>query len=698
MLKFERFLLKIEAENNTTHERKTFGRDLHLGNGLNIIVGENTSGKSTIAKCIYFALGMEQLIEGRTGTEALDKSVKDSFEIITVDCKKEYWEVKKSAVYVKLANNNDEHITIARGIKGYSDNSQKKVLVKRDNQTERKEYFLQARGDHNPPNGFYHLLAEFAGLDLQEVQSTGEGDTLLYMQIVFALSFIEQSRGWTDFFATMRTMNIFRAKQTLVEYALGIQSNANMKSRRTLLDRKHELEAEWNKVMSEVRSMTLLNDLILRDEGELKDQKHRPNSLSIGPKNTSGSIEEYFYGLAERLQNSVNFQKQEENTNDDRVAQYKQLKQEYDELTEQYDEFVGKYNSEKNKLYSVDYQLIRIEDEIKTNDNLMQVSNLITSEQIEFCPVCHQKMPVAHTHVNIEVQTEDLRRNIDQLKKQRTFLGSLKKRLATTIDEKTIYLQYYDRLLKEKKVELDQAFEEMGDNAKSPSRVELFNEVGLRLRLSHLEQIMERKHHWEVQLQLLYDEYIDVRERYKKLKDEKKNAVDTSLSQLENKFREQATRYGYSSHSTRLLGLNMDNQSGYCYFPVVIESEEAEDPVRPVSSSSDFVRCIWSYYIALLEVSKRHPGFVLMDEPCQHSMKEQSLRSLFKYCSNLKDRQVLLFCSSTPKTEGADGNQQERGIEDMLVTANLKEGEDYSIQKICDHSIDVLNLENNVKR
>ena len=29
--------------------------------------------------------------------------------------------------------------------------------------------------------------------------------------------------------------------------------------------------------------------------------------------------------------------------------------------------------------------------EIKTNDNLMQVSNLITSDQIEYCPTCHQK-------------------------------------------------------------------------------------------------------------------------------------------------------------------------------------------------------------------------------------------------------------------------------------------------------------------
>ena len=59
---------------------------------------------------------MEQLIEGRSGLDALDKSVKESFEITNAEGKKEYWEVKNSVVYVKLANIDNEHIIIARRI------------------------------------------------------------------------------------------------------------------------------------------------------------------------------------------------------------------------------------------------------------------------------------------------------------------------------------------------------------------------------------------------------------------------------------------------------------------------------------------------------------------------------------------------------------------------------------------------------
>jgi len=56
----------------------------------------------------------------------------------------------------------------------------------------------------------------------------------------------------------------------------------------------------------------------------------------------------------------------------------------------------------------------------------------------------------------------------------------------------------------------------------------------------------------------------------------------------------------------------------------------------------------------------------------------------------LKDKQIILFCSSTPKAESDNGVSEERGVEDMLKSSQLKEGEDYTIMKIRDHSIDEL--------
>ncbi|QJD79591.1 AAA family ATPase [Spirosoma rhododendri] len=42
-----------------------YGRDIVFGDGLNIIYGNNTSGKSTCVQAILHGLGMEELLGGK---------------------------------------------------------------------------------------------------------------------------------------------------------------------------------------------------------------------------------------------------------------------------------------------------------------------------------------------------------------------------------------------------------------------------------------------------------------------------------------------------------------------------------------------------------------------------------------------------------------------------------------------------------
>ena len=90
-----------------------------------------------------------------------------------------------------------------------------------------------------------------------------------------------------------------------------------------------------------------------------------------------------------------------------------------------------------------------------------------------------------------------------------------------------------------------------------------------------------------------------------------------------------------------------------------------EEHLRSVSSASDFVRSVWAYYLALMKVSKQHPGFLLFDEPCQHSINEIDLKTLFEKCS-VMNQQIILFCSSEPKTE--ETVNAERGEKNAVKT------------------------------
>ena len=68
------------------------------------------------------------------------------------------------------------------------------------------------------------------------------------------------------------------------------------------------------------------------------------------------------------------------------------------------------------------------------------------------------------------------------------------------------------------------------------------------------------------------------------------------------------------------------------------------------SSASDFVRLIWSYLIALYQASNvepkgNHLNFLLLDEPGQHSMAQQSQRALLLELSSYRSLQSIVAAS-----------------------------------------------------
>ena len=122
------------------------------------------------------------------------------------------------------------------------------------------------------------------------------------------------------------------------------------------------------------------------------------------------------------------------------------------------------------------------------------------------------------------------------------------------------------------------------------------------------------------------------------------------LNALQDVFQKLLKAFRYTSNDTRFVTLMHDDKnSNYLYLPQAWVGNY-EEHLRSVSSASDFVRSVWAYYLALMKVGNQHPGFLLLDEPCQHSINEVDLKTLFEKCAEM-DKQIILFCSSEPKTE-----------------------------------------------
>jgi predicted ATPase len=73
-MKFKKLKVKIFSDN------KLYGYEYEFNDGLNIIRGDNSSGKSTLVNSLIYSLGMEELI-GSKGVNSLPYALKTYFNL-----------------------------------------------------------------------------------------------------------------------------------------------------------------------------------------------------------------------------------------------------------------------------------------------------------------------------------------------------------------------------------------------------------------------------------------------------------------------------------------------------------------------------------------------------------------------------------------------------------------------------------------
>ena len=98
-----------------------------------------------------------------------------------------------------MTNSKGKVITVKRLIID-SDNDKRTNVIfvweasmdKAKNHQDSREYYVHGREDHNEDNntGFYAYIAGFASLPIIQVAARNTDRTLLYMQTVFAVSYI----------------------------------------------------------------------------------------------------------------------------------------------------------------------------------------------------------------------------------------------------------------------------------------------------------------------------------------------------------------------------------------------------------------------------------------------------------------------------------------------------------------------------
>ena len=235
---------------------------------------------------------------------------------------------------------------------------------------------------------------------------------------------------------------------------------------------------------------------------------------------------------------------------------------------------------------------------------------------------------------------------------------------------------------------VDQLSNETYFSASGISEVEIMEIAKLKLELEQTKALLNKVDTEKERLSIIKEEYEEYDKEYKSLRSNECKGLETSLSKFVVIFKNYLIGFEYKSNYKSQIYLEPNSESSYKYFPMVQMQNDSSELIRSVSSASDFIRSIWAYYLALLKVGCKHPGFVIFDEPCQQSMDESSLLKLFECGSSFMDKQLIFFCSSQPHTSKAKNDTHDNIIKDIIqnlpnkAMINVIEFEDKAIDEI----------------
>lgn len=662
MIKIDKIDISIQARPWDDHnDVREFGRELAFREGLNLVVGDNTSGKTSIVRSLFYCLGMEELIDGKMGDRSLDKSVKEKFRYAAPGQEEKDWYINSSYVVVQLSNHQGQVLTVKRIIK--ADESRENVLMVWEvpynnllKMAEGKEFYIHSREDHNPDygTGFYALLSEFGNIPIINVQGRNtDTGTKLYLQTIFGLTYIEQTRGWSDFFANIRSFNIVSPKQRIIEYAMNYAMDEDMATSNALKEKKRKYEDDWKRQVEAFSSYLSYNKMFVDNlSPKIDKQDVAVNELKVGVRDKGYGLLKYREELQTQIETLNQKAEQPDAVNSDQG--YQQALEKYQEHKQSYEIFCLELAEEKRKLENIRKQVTMLDDEIKRYRSLEKVNNIVTNMDVRRCPTCHQNLPVRDNH-HFVVPKEQLERSIRVYEMQKQFLKPMVDKLEASIKNREMNKLYLENQLSVELAGVEAIASKKQININPLTVVEQYVLVDSCSKLALLGSIESHIDQVKNALSSLKESYKDVCQQLAK---QKNNETEkTPLDKQLECFRTMLFKFGYTSNLVKNIEFSEEKNS-YQYLPIIEQGDNREE-IRSDSSASDFIRSIWAYYLTLLKEGVNHPGFLVMDEPCQHSMKENSLKRLFEVCSEMKDKQIILFCSSQPHTEEYENSQRE---------------------------------------
>ena len=639
----------------------TFGADIPLSSGLNVIQAENTSGKSTCLQAIIYGLGLERSL-GPSLEVPLPYAMRES---IQAEKHGGYEDVIQSYVMLEVKNDAGEVVSLRRDIKG---GTERKLVQTWPGRTidgrreggDQRDFFLHDAGSAVRDDGFHAYLSDFIGWELPEVPRFDGTECSLYLETLFPMFFVEQKRGWSTTQGPLPVyFRIEDLPRRVMEFILDLDAGKLRRRKAELRKQILHFEQRWRDKRKDLigSAGNLVRVTGLPHAPTVEFSREANVNLSIYYGDEWVSIEAVSSDFVERAEaldkmeltsaDDAELRVKErlakaEDRNSELTAQLSILRQEYQlSLADQ--------KSLKKRIDTLNIDLDRNRDAEK----LKKLGSTIgMSASDSTCPTCHQDLS-RELLPESGAKSMGLSENIAFIRSQIDLYESMLSTSEATLNGLRIRYQSIDEELSEVRAAIRGLKNDLLRPSSSPIRSEIEELVRLQSRLEYWCSLQEKIDGSLDELRHIAIEWIALKEDDKGLGSGELTFDDRrKVGHMQEMMQRLLGLFGFDSFLPHEIGLSDDN-----FRPRVVKRDDdgeiIEKDIGFEASASDGIRLKWAYYLSLLALSEifktNHLGLVIFDEPGQQQMKDVDLSTFLSWASDNigSSRQMIVSTSET---------------------------------------------------
>lgn len=631
----------------------SYGTDVTLGSGLNVVRAANSAGKSTFVSSLVYALGLEGMLGPQHAiplphamTESLQGEDGVNHRVIS------------SYVMVELERSDGESLTIRRSV---VDDAADRHLVRTwsapvltgGGTSDEVDYYVRQPGAAQEERGFHRFVSEWLGWQLPEVPRYDGSSALLYPEAIAPLFIVEQKRGWSGLQSQTPTyMQLRQVKERAREFVLDLDALENRARLQALETRLADLRSDWKSEIANVGGALAASGFSTTGlpTGPTLEWPVAPEPALLALNDEVWEpLPNARRALAAELEAAGQIMSSGRRADAVQQAELRGAEDQLGELSAKLARVRADLGLEQQSLDEAVDSGDRLHADRRRHQDLLRLrrlgSEVSDSPHVDECPVCHQAVGDLLIDAGGEVGAMSVEETIDYLDSQLELVSAVKQTSARAIADLNAMLTVLGQRAAETRNRIRSIREDLTAPGDLPSVDAVQRVLELRRRVETFDSVEQA---WLGTLERLGDlaaEHLNIQTELKLLRDGELSAADKAkLLALEAALQAQLRDFGFDSFDVSDIYLDRDT-----YLP----THDGYD-LTFESSASDVIRTIWAFLLALLEVSLdsqgNHPGFLVFDEPRQQMTAQMSFRELLVRSANLEAGQVL-FATSEPEEQ-----------------------------------------------